>query len=189
MPPQRQQHHSKGVSEKASPSHRLPMKTALLRVALILATILVGIMLYILLSSNPSALPAVEYLSRQQAMIRLLNVPMPILGAVTIALTVTCAGLYRSQRRICGPLIAAAILLIVSGITTRFFNQPINAQVMTWHADAMPANWMALRDGWWKFHIFRTLMGVGALLKLITASIRRFEGRQPESAAVVPSVS
>jgi len=31
-------------------------------------------------------------------------------------------------------------------------HQTINASVMTWQANAPPANWTRLRDEWWRWH-------------------------------------
>ena len=61
--------------------------------------------------------------------------------------------------------------MVVAAVVTRFGNQPINAQVITWTAQAPPANWMELRDWWWQWHTVRTVAMVAALSLLILATI------------------
>ena len=142
------------------------MKTTVKYINLTLGFILVGVMLFIWLKLNPAGLSASEYLERQQAMIQNLNTPMPILGAATILLALISAGLRRSDRRALLLLLIAAALLVGSGVITRFCNQPINAQVMTWNVDALPANWESLRDEWWRWHIVRTVLALVAMVIL-----------------------
>jgi hypothetical protein len=52
--------------------------------------------------------------------------------------------------------------MVAGGLVTRFFNQPINAQVVTWTIDSLPADWADLRATWWKWHLIRTALSVGA---------------------------
>jgi len=117
---------------------------------LTLALILVGVTVVVWFGFNPSGLSGSAYIERQQAMIRLLNTPMPLLGATTIFLTFVSPYLRRENRATAIFLIMAGILLIGAGVVTRCCNQPINAVVMTWNAGAPPANWESLRDEWWR---------------------------------------
>ncbi|HSI13744.1 MAG TPA: DUF1772 domain-containing protein, partial [Chthoniobacter sp.] len=113
------------------------------------------------------------YLQRQQATIRALNTPMPLLGAATILVTLVSAYLRRGQRLRCTACVVAALLLVGAGLITRLANQPINAVVMTWLPSQPPADWEQLRDRWWHWHILRTLLGSAALLLVLVASISR----------------
>ncbi len=70
-------------------------------------------------------------------------------------------------------LIVAAAFLILSGLVTRFGNQPINEIVMGWDSARPPANWTELRDQWWGFHRLRTISGLLALVLVTWASINR----------------
>jgi membrane protein implicated in regulation of membrane protease activity len=74
------------------------MKTVIKALNLALAVIVVGVMTVVWLGFNPSALSAPAYIERQQNFIRLLNVPMPVLGAFTILLTLVSAYLWRRDR-------------------------------------------------------------------------------------------
>ena len=140
---------------------------------LTLAVILVAVMAVIWIGYNPAGLTATAYVERHQAMIRMLNVSMPVLGAATILLTFGAAYLRRSDRPGMYLLVASAFLLIGAGLITRFCNQPINALVATWNPAAPPGNWEQLRDQWWQWHIRRTVLAIVALALLLVASFRK----------------
>ena len=154
----------------------MPIK--LLRFAhLLLVALVVGTMFGIWVGFDPRYLSAAAYVEHQQQAIESLNVLMPILGGVAILLTLLLAVVERGRRPVFYLLLAAAVLLIFGGLVTRFENQPINAQVMTWRAQAAPANWAELRDLWWKWHVVRTVAGLGALGLILGATVA--ERRSP----------
>jgi uncharacterized membrane protein len=140
---------------------------------LLLASLVVGTVFGIWLGYNPTGLSAAVYVAQQQQAIRALNVTMPVLGGVTVLLTIIAAVLARSDRTRLTLLVAAAVCFLAAGLITRFLNQPINAIVMTWPVDAPPANWMQLRDDWWRWHVLRMAVGIGGLCLLIAATLRR----------------
>jgi uncharacterized membrane protein len=139
----------------------------------LLAALLVGAMFGVWLFLNPSGSDAVLYVALQQQGIRGLDTTMPALGAATILVTIVAAILGRGDGTRLGLLIAAAACLIAAGVITRFLNQPINAIVMTWRRDAPPANWMRLRDEWWRWHLLRLAAGLGGLSLLVVATLKR----------------
>jgi len=132
-------------------------------VILLLMSLVVGTMFGVWIGFDPSGVSAATYVEQQQHTIRALNTLMPALGAACIALAAALAVRTRSNTGSRYLLIAAIACLVVAGLVTRFANQPINAQVMTWSAVAPPANWMELRDMWWHWHILRTVAGIAAL--------------------------
>lgn len=132
-------------------------------VLLVLLSLLVGTMFGIWVGYNPARLSALSYVEQQQNAIRAFNTLLPGMGAVCILLTAVLAFRGRSGSRVRNLHIAAAILMVVAAVVTRFGNQPINAVVMTWNAQAPDANWMQLRDTWWGWHIVRSIAGIGAL--------------------------
>jgi uncharacterized membrane protein len=91
------------------------------------------------------------------------------MGAACILLSAALAFMSKGDPRSRYLLFAAAVLLIVSGLVTRFANQPINAVVITWSAQAPAANWAELRDQWWQWHIVRSIAGIGALVLTVLA--------------------
>lgn len=148
------------------------MTTTVIRFTnLLMAALVTGTMFGIWLGFNPALLSSSAYVEQQQNAIRALNVTMPILGAVCIALTLVHASLVRANRSSFYLLLLGAVLLAAAGLITRFGNQPINAQVITWSALAPPSAWARARDQWWSWHVIRTIAGMGALACIIAASI------------------
>jgi uncharacterized membrane protein len=145
---------------------------------LLLAALVVGTMFGIWLGYNPANLSPGAYIEQQQHAIRALNVTLPVVGALTALLTLASAILVRSNRRQFVLVVAALGCFVAAGLTTRFLNQPINAEVITWSALAPPMNWMELRDEWWRWHILRTIIGIAGLSLLIAASLGA-GGRRP----------
>lgn len=138
------------------------MFAASLRFAgLFLTALLVGTMFGIWLGFNPAALSAGAYVEMQQNTIRALNVVLPALGLACIVLTVALAVVTRKDERARSLLAVAALCLLAAGLITRFANQPINALVMTWSAQAPASNWAELRDTWWHWHTLRTALALG----------------------------
>lgn len=147
------------------------MTVAILRfVTLLFTSLLVGAMFGIWMHFDPALLSPASYVEQQQQAIRGLNTLMPIFGAACILLTTALAILERRRRTICLLLIGVALCLVASGLVTRFLNQPINSQVVTWNADAPPTDWTDSRDRWWHWHTVRTFSGVTGLSLLILAT-------------------
>lgn len=141
-------------------------------VALLLTSLLVGSMFGVWLGFNPAMLSSSAFVEMQQNAIRALNVPLPMLGFICIALLAVLAWLTKNDRTGRSLLVAAAVCLAAAGLITRFGNQPINVVVMTWTPQSPAANWTELRDTWWQLHVFRTLAGVTALALALLASLR-----------------
>jgi len=139
---------------------------------LILAALLAGTMFGIWIGYNPIDLSASAYVEHQQNMVRQLNVLMPLLGLLTILITLISAFIQKQSRIFFISLLIAATLLVVSGLITRFGNQPINDKVMTWAINSPPGNWIELRDKWWSLHIIRTIIALFALSIIIITGIR-----------------
>jgi len=150
------------------------MKLKTIRVLnVFIAALLAGSLFGSWLGYNPSDLSAMAYVEQQQNAIRSLNVMMPLIGLITIILTITAAFYQKKNKSVFIPLLIAAGLLVLSALVTRFGNQPINAIVMTWTKTDVPASWTELRDKWWSLHIIRTIACVVALLLITIASVRK----------------
>lgn len=149
------------------------LKATLDFASLLSSALLAGAMVGVWLGFNPTGLGASAYVTIQQQAIRRLNRPMPLLGALTVLLTLAAAGsaFDASQRTPFLLLIAAAVCFVAAGLITRLLNQPINALVITWSADAPPGNWAALRDRWWRSHQLRTVAGLAGLGLAIAAAL------------------
>lgn len=155
------------------------MITRLIRfVVVLLMSLLVGTMFGIWLGFNPSGLSAATYIEQQQHAIHALNTVLPAAGAVCIGMTAVLAMRTKGDGRARYLLVAAVVVLLAVALVTRFANQPINSQVMTWSAQAPAANWTELRDTWWHWHVVRTFLGVGALCLTLLAVLG---GRYPSA--------
>jgi uncharacterized membrane protein len=139
---------------------------------LLLTALVVGTTFGIWLGYNPTGLSPATYVEQQQHAISSLNTIMPVLGAVCILLVSTLAVLTKGDRPTRYLLVVSVIFLLAAGLITRFGNQPINAIVMTWSAQAPATNWIELRDSWWQWHILRTSAGIVALMLLLLATLR-----------------
>ena len=138
---------------------------------IVLTGLIAGIIFGIWIGYNPRDLSAATYVEQQQNAIHALNVLMPILGLISILLTVVYAVMCKREKSKRNLLFIATILLIVSGLITRFGNQSINAIVITWNLETIPDTWTALRDKWWSFHIMRTLSTMIAFALIVWATI------------------
>lgn len=139
---------------------------------ILLTGLIAGVIFGIWLGYNPENLSAVTYVEQQQNTIRALNVLMPILGFFSIILTIAYAALSYQEKSKRNLLLLASVFLIISGLITRFGNQPINANVITWDLNAIPDNWTSFRDDWWSFHIMRTLTTIVSFALIIWVTIK-----------------
>ena len=140
---------------------------------LLLAALLVGTIFGTWLTASPAGLGVSDYMVVQQQHIRALNVFMPLLGGATILFSIASAFLSRADGTRLMLLVVVVLSFIIAGLITRFLNQPINAVVMTWKPDAPPADWMQLRDEWWRWHLVRLTFGLLGLCLLIATMLRR----------------
>jgi hypothetical protein len=139
---------------------------------LLLAGLVVGTLFGVRLFLNPKGLDADTYVVVQQQAIRTMNRVMPALGATTILATITAAALERDHHTRLFLLVSAAVCFAIIGLITRFLNQPINAIVITWRHDLPASNWADLRDQWWRWHLFRLVIGLAGFSLLIAATLK-----------------
>ncbi len=139
---------------------------------IIMAGIMAGAVFVIWVGYNPRGYSAETYIEQQQSTIMALNTLMPLLGLLTIILTLTASYQHKDDRTIMVTLLIAAGFMIASGLTTRFGNQPINAIVMTWDKATPPADWTTLRDQWWSYHIVRTITTCCGFALVVWGTIR-----------------
>jgi uncharacterized membrane protein len=142
-------------------------------VLLVLMGLLVGSMFGILIGYNPAGLSASAYVEQHQNAVRSLNTLFPVMGAICIVLAAILAARSGANRRVRYLLIAAVLLMIVAAVVTRLGNQPINAIVMTWSAQAQPAHWEQLRDQWWQWHVVRTIAAILAFSSVVIAVLSK----------------
>jgi len=152
------------------------MTTQIIRfLNIIMVALVTGTIFGIWLGYNPIGLSAPTYIEQQQNNIRALNTIMPLLGLITIVLTLISAFLRKKEKGVFILLLIATVFLIISGLTTKFGNQPINSVVMTWDMNTPPDNWTALRDQWWTYHIIRTSTAIVALCLIVWTGMKKDE--------------
>jgi hypothetical protein len=122
-----------------------------------MAGLMAGIQSEIWLVYNQNTFSFANWLAFQQASINALNTIMPLLGLLTIILTLAAALLQKENKTIFIFLLTASGFLIIGGLITKFGNQPINKIVLTSNKDTIPADWAALSSRWQSLHIIRLL--------------------------------
>jgi len=120
---------------------------------------------------DPSLFAPATFVETHQGAVRGLNVLLPALGFASIGLTLLLLWSARSKGSVFWLYLSALLFMAAAGVTTRFFNQPINALVMGWTVDALPGNWSDLREQWWNWHLWRTGFSISALALLLAAII------------------
>jgi hypothetical protein len=120
---------------------------------------------------DPRPFPIDIYVPVNQNAVRGLNVLLPVIGTVAIISLAISAWFARRDRSRLVLFLGALACALAAGLITRFLNQPINAQVMTWTTAAHPGNWEVLRDAWWHWHVTRTLLSMLGLALLSLAVV------------------
>jgi uncharacterized membrane protein len=136
-------------------------------VALILIGLVVGTMFGIWQGYNILEYSPRTFLETHQGAVRGLNTLLPSMALCALALVLLLAYLSRRRPAAMWLYLAAAAAIMVGGLVTRFANQPINAQVMTWTPTSLPADWNDVRTQWWNWHLVRlatTFIAEGLLL-------------------------
>ncbi len=118
---------------------------------------------------DPHSYSPATFVEVHQGAVRGLNILLPAIAMAGLALTAALAIISRNRPVVLGLYVIAIAGFIVGGVITRFVNQPINAQVMTWTTEALPSDWAGIRDIWWQWHIVRTIVSILTELVLILA--------------------
>ena len=104
--------------------------------------------IYPILGDSPSTFVEVH-----QTAVRGLNTILPAMAAMgPLVLIAGLAFAARHRASLMWSYVIVALLVVSGGVITRFINQPINAQVMTWSATSLPSDWSVIRDRWWAWH-------------------------------------
>jgi hypothetical protein len=150
------------------------MTTSIIRfLNIVIAALLAGTSFGIWMGFNPLNLSPSTYIEQQQNMIRALNTLMIILVFGATIITIIFAILQRGNKQAFILLLIASLFFIACIIISRFGNQPINNEIMTWTSGTLPGNLSELRDKWWNFHIMRTIAELIALFLITWASIKK----------------
>jgi hypothetical protein len=103
-------------------------------------------------------------------------------AAVTVPGAAASAGvsaLVADTRRVRSLCVFAGLAIAATVAIWRFANEPVNREVVTWRADALPADWEQRRDQWEFAHAASAVLhGVG-LAALLAAALRDEPGDEP----------
>lgn len=141
---------------------------------IILAALLAGTSFGIWIGFNPVPLSSSAYVEQQQNMLRSLNTLMISMVILATVITLISAFLQKDDKPVFYTLLIAAVLFISCILISRFGNQPVNNDIMTWTSVSLPPDWTELRDKWWHFHILRTLAELAALLLIVWTGIKHY---------------
>lgn len=157
------------VLAPAIPRPTTALRSARQTAGIVLIALVAGATFGIWRGYDPGGYAAQTFLEAHQGAVRGLNALLPGLAAGALVVTLTLAFGARRNPRALWLYGLAMGLMIAGGVVTRLVNQPINAEVMGWTVDTMPADWADLRDRWWTWHLIRTGFSGAALLVMILA--------------------
>jgi uncharacterized membrane protein len=66
--------------------------------------------------------------------------------------------------------VIAAVAALLSILTTRFGNVPINRMIRVWEAGKAPDNWREILDRWNLYNYIRTVFGTAGFILVVIAS-------------------
>lgn len=150
------------------------MRTTIIRfLNIILVALLAGTSFGVWVGLDPANYSASTYIEQQQHLVLSLQTLLVSLVIIATLVTLTSAFLQREDKKTFMALLAAACFLLLCIVITRFGNLPIQTEMMTWNIQAVPEDWMVLRDQWWSFHIQRTVAELVALALVAWTSVQR----------------
>ena len=112
---------------------------------------------------------AAEFIHIGQTIIGNVAWPMRILMPACILFMVMSAFLAETNSAAFYLSVAACLLIVVALLITLLVEVPIDNQIRTWTAEAIPADWTTLRARWEAFHTARTFVSLASLGSLILA--------------------
>ena len=147
------------------------MRKFILFAALLFVALVAGAAFAIWFDYDPNGMSPAFYTEKMQHAIRVFTIPLPTIVVLGVLFTIAAAFLARSERPNFYLLIVAGIFIVAVALITRFGNIPINNQILTWSINSPPPNWAELAQKWWRLQTLRTLMAIGALAFLISATL------------------
>jgi len=156
----------------------MSLVTSLLQgLSILLVSLVLGTIFGIWRGYDPASYAPATFIEVHQGAVRGLNVLLPALGGATLVAVAILAIIGRDRPAVLWLYGVTLVALVVGGLITRFGNQPINDIVMGWSPSALPADWTALRDRWWNFHLYRLVATFAAEVLLIAAVFTQRSGQ------------
>jgi uncharacterized membrane protein len=149
------------------------MKTKVAQAFALLATgLLAGVFYYGTFTVIPAfyEVPIEVHLKYRVALMNHNAVYVQLLTGIAILTPVWLAFVYKKSALIRNYAILAAIAALISILTTRFGNVPINRMMRVWEAGKAPANWREILDKWNMFNDIRTVFALASFVLVLIAS-------------------
>lgn len=137
--------------------------------AVVLMALIAGSVFGIWRGYDPGSWQPQTFLEVYRGAIGGLNTLLPVMGGLVLLMTALLAWSARHRGRAFAFYLAAFFLMASAALVTRFGNQPINAEIMTWTAATIPAGWASLRDTWWTWHLVRVAVTIAGFVALVAA--------------------
>ena len=121
---------------------------------------------------NPATMQPASWIAMLQHGMHVL-IPLAVALNLGLVFTIVSAILARGERVSLYVLGAASLCLVGAVLVTVLGNWPINDQIGMWNLTAPPSNWTEVSHEWWRLHVARTSLVIGALTLVILATVRR----------------
>jgi len=168
------------------------MKNKFAQALALLATgLLAGVFYYGTFAIVPAfyEVPIEVHLKYRVALMDHNAVYVQLLTVVAILTPLWLAFVYRHSRFIRIYALLAAVAALLSILTTRFGNVPINRIMRMWEASEAPGNWRETLHQWDLFNYTRTVFALASFLLVLMASqIRYSKEEAPATALPTPAV-
>jgi hypothetical protein len=148
-------------------------------VGLLLGALNLGLAWAHLVEMGPKrAMSGPEWLTTQQAYrdfgkVAGLTVPASLLS------TLTTLALVRGHPTTARLTVLGATCTAATVALWARFNEPVNREIVTWWADALPADWQQRRDQWEFAHAASAVLHGVSMAALLVAALRDAPGGEP----------
>ena len=152
------------------------LRNVLLFFAAVLLALTAGRAFWVWLGENPFDMSGATYVEFFQQLDRRIAIPIAVTGIGGTLLAGISALLHRGDRQAFYLLLAACGLGVTASVVTILVNVPINVQIATWNAAALPAGYEAVLRRWWEWHHVRLVAMLAATCLVLVAMLVRKSG-------------
>jgi len=149
------------------------MRTKLIQALALLSTgLLAGVFYYGTFTVVPAfyEVPIEIHLKYRVALMNHNAVYVQLLTIIAIVMPAWYALISKHARLIVIYAVGSAIAALISILTTRFGNVPINHLITEWEATGAPKNWREILDQWNIYNDIRTMFALASFILILIAS-------------------
>ena len=150
-------------------------------IALLTTGLLAGVYYYGYFTVIPAfyEVPIKVHLEYRVALMKHNSYYVQLLTAFAILSPIWLAIITKQNKRVRNCAIFAAIAALLSILTTRFGNVPINRLIRVWEAGEPPVNWHQILDQWILFNNIRSVFALLSFVFVLAASQFNRQTTQP----------